>query len=137
MCPLQEVARKVASLFQAKVYSYVASHGRSGPETTEAAAENGGKKWSDGIADSTSDVEAILGVYNATTDADEKFVRNLQDLFYGYVRQGALTRGGDKDALAAVYVVGADDDVATLAHYPNCDFWKSAQNIVPDYADFN
>merc|ERR1712029_858557 len=126
VCPLQEMARSVASDFQggAKVYSYVATHGRTEPLIADSTS----------IADSTTDVEAIFGVYPTAAEADAKFAANMQDLFYTYVRRGVLTQG-NKDALAAVYVVGTT--ITTQAHYQNCDFWKSASNIVPDYADFN
>ena len=121
VCPLQDLAKTAAKSFTgSRVYSYVANQPREKLH---------------GITDSTSDVEAILGTY-ATSDvqaSEAKYVKNVQEMFYTFVATGELPQ--NKDALEGVYTVGSE--VATHAHYPNCDFWKSAQNIVPDYADFN
>ena len=117
MCPLQDLARTAAESFQAKVYSYVATQPRTKLH---------------GVADSTSDIEAILGVYDSA-DGGAAYVANVQKMFYEFVSTGRMHQ--NKDVLAGVYTVGAD--IATHANYPNCDFWKSAQNIVPNFADFN
>ena len=115
MCPLQDLARTVAESFQAQVYSYVATQPRAKLH---------------GVADSTSDIEAILGVYG---DGDAAYVANIQKMFYEFVSTGRMHQ--NKDVLAGVYTVGAE--IATHAHYPNCEFWKSAQSIVPSFADYN
>ena len=54
-------------------------------------------------------------------------------MFYEFVSTGRMHQ--NKDVLAGVYTVGAE--IATHAHYPNCEFWKSAQAIVPAFADYN
>ena len=115
------MAKTAAKSFTgSRVYSYVANQPREKLH---------------GITDSTSDVEAILGTY-ATSDvqaSEAKYVKNVQEMFYTFVATGELPQ--NKDALEGVYTVGSE--VTTHAHYPNCDFWKGAQNIVPTFADFN
>lgn len=121
VCPLQELAKTAAANFEAKVYSYVATQPRS--------------KLGD-IADSTGDIEAILGVYeldSSSAEQEQLFVDNMQHLFYSFVRSGRVPQ--DKDVLTGMYTV--NDQITTHAHYRNCDFWKSTKNIVPSFADFN
>ena len=107
----------MAENFQAHVYSYVATQPRAKLH---------------GVADSTSDIEAILGVYRSD-GGDDAYVANIQKMFYEFVSTGRMHQ--NKDVLAGVYTVGAE--IATHAHYPNCEFWKSAQAIVPAFADYN
>ena len=118
VCPMQDLARTAADNFAADVFSYVATQPRS--------------KLGN-IADSTSDIEALLGVYDHENEEQSKFVENMQHLFYTFVRTGKMPHG--KDVKTGMYTV--DDEITTQAHYQNCDFWKSAQKIVPSFADLN
>ena len=147
ICPLQDMAKTLADHFSAKIYSYVATQGRN---------------KLDHIADSTSDIEAIFDMYqidddykkladkvNADGAADEdkeamlagaqvaddqsKFVENMQNMFYTFVRTGVLPKG--KDMSQGMYIV--NKDIITQTPYPNCDFWKTTRSIVPTYANLD
>jgi len=117
ICPLQELASYVNSKFTADVYSYVATQKRSsGPL--------------EGIADSTIDISAILGTYQAETEDEKAFVSNMQKLFASFVTNGNLPEMINMNH--GMYVV--DKEVNTQRSYPHCDFWKEALDIVPTYA---
>ena len=146
ICPLQDMATSLATLFDAKIYSYVATQKRN---------------KLDNIADSTSDIEAIFDMYqiddayqkladkedeannNANKEAliagakvaaeQSKFVENIQDMFYTFVRTGSLPQG--KDRTQGTYLVCSE--IRTQKDYPNCDFWKNTKNIVPTYANLD
>ena len=142
ICPLQDMAKTLADHFSAKIYSYVATQGRN---------------KLDHIADSTSDIEAIFDMYQidddykklADKDADEdkeamlagaqvaddqsKFVENMQNMFYTFVRTGVLPKG--KDMSQGMYIV--NKDIITQTPYPNCDFWNTTRSIVPTYANLD
>eukprot|EP00093_Oithona_nana_P003152 03152.XXX_10690_3064_1 [CDS] Oithona nana genome sequencing. len=117
ICPLQELADYVNSNFIADVYSYVATQKRSsGPL--------------EGIADSTIDISAILGTYQAETEDEKAFVSNMQKLFASFVTNGNLPEENDMNL--GMYVV--DKEINTQRSYPHCNFWKDALDIVPTYA---
>jgi Carboxylesterase family len=119
VCPLQSLARYVSD-FNENVYSYVATQKRSGKLG--------------GIADATSDVAAIFGVYEPADDDESSFVRNMQDMFYNFVKEGKLPHG-NSDAKNGIYTV--DKNVVTHKSYQNCDFWQGVGDIVPNYGKMN
>ena len=83
-----------------------------------------------GIADSTIDISAILGTYQAETEDEKAFVSNMQKLFASFVTNGNLPEMINMNH--GMYVV--DKEVNTQRSYPHCDFWKNALDIVPTYA---
>jgi len=118
VCPLQELAQYVSQNFVSKVFSYVA---------TQKRADSLG-----GIADSTIDVAAIFGVYETEDEEELKFITNMNDMFFTFVKTGILPKGEDL-SFEKMYLV--DSEIATQEMaYPKCDFWKEAQKIVPTYA---
>ena len=85
-----------------------------------------------GIADSTIDVAAIFGVYETEDEEELKFINNMNDMFFTFVKTGVLPKGEDL-SFEKMYLV--DSEIATQEMaYPRCDFWKEAQKIVPTYA---
>ena len=85
-----------------------------------------------GIADSTIDVAAIFGVYETEDEEELKFINNMNDMFFTFVKTGTLPKGEDL-SFEKMYLV--DSEIATQEMaYPKCDFWKEAQKIVPTYA---
>ena len=136
ICPLQELANYVNSNFIADVYSYVATQKRSsGPlEGTLKIFKIIFKKYPNftfsGIADSTIDISAILGTYQAETEDEKAFVSNMQKLFASFVTNGNLPEENDMNL--GMYVV--DKEINTQRSYPHCNFWKDALDIVPTYA---
>ena len=85
-----------------------------------------------GIADSTIDVAAIFGVYETEDEEELKFINNMNDMFFTFVKTGILPKGEDL-SFEKMYLV--DSEIATQEMaYPRCDFWKEAQKIVPTYA---
>jgi hypothetical protein len=116
VCPLQHLADFVSKNFVADVYSYVATQKRSGKLG--------------GIADSTSDVSAIFGAYQPSNEDEVSFVKNMQDMFYAFVRDGKLPHG-NADLTRGMYAV--DKSIVTQKNYQACDFWQRAQDIVPNY----
>jgi carboxylesterase type B len=116
VCPLQELAQYVSGNFVADVYSYVASQKRQEPLG--------------GIADQTVDIAAILGTYQTEDPEELKFIDNMNDMFFNFVNTGKLPK--DQDLTKGMYIV--DSEIKTQGSYPNCDFWKKAQQIVPTYA---
>jgi carboxylesterase type B len=129
VCPIQELADYVSKNFVADVFSYVATQ-----KKTSSSESNGGLG---GIAEKTIDISAIFGTYKPKEVADNTqeldFIRNMQNLFYTFVKTGKLPM--DKDLTLGMYIV--DDKIVTQRNYPKCDFWKKAQNIVPTYANLN
>ena len=83
-----------------------------------------------GIADKTIDVAAILGTYETENENELKFIGNMKEMFFTFVKTGKLPK--DKDLTLGMYVV--NDQMNTQRNYPKCDFWKEAQQIVPTYA---
>ena len=83
-----------------------------------------------GIADSTIDISAILGTYQAETEDEKAFVSNMQKLFASFVTNGNLPEMINMNH--GMYVV--DKEVNTQRSYPHCIFWKEALDIVPTYA---
>ena len=61
-------------------------------------------------------------------------VRNMQDMFYLFVKEGKLPHG-DSNAKSGVYTV--DKSVVTHRSYQNCDFWLGLGNIVPNFGKMN
>ena len=119
VCPLQSLASYISD-YNGNVYSYVA--------TQKRANKLGG------ITDATSDVAAIFGVYTPANDDEASFVRNMQDMFYLFVKEGKLPHG-DSNAKSGVYTV--DKSVVTHRSYQNCDFWLGLGDIVPNYGKMN
>ena len=138
ICPLQELADYVNSNFIADVYSYVATQKRSsGPLEgtlkifkTIKKPQNYPNFTISGIADSTIDISAILGTYQAETEDEKAFVSNMQKLFASFVTNGNLPEENDMNL--GMYVV--DKEINTQRSYPHCNFWKDALDIVPTYA---
>ena len=135
ICPLQELASYVNSKFTADVYSYVATQKRSsGPLEGKQTPKNIKKPnltcTISGIADSTIDISAILGTYQAETEDEKAFVSNMQKLFASFVTNGNLPEMINMNH--GMYVV--DKEVNTQRSYPHCIFWKDALDIVPTYA---
>ena len=73
---------------------------------------------------------AILGTYQAETEEEKAFVKNMQDMFASFINTGKLPE--EKSMNLGMYVV--DNEITTQRSYPRCDFWKEALNIVPTYA---
>ena len=73
------MAQYVSKNFDAGVFSYVA---------TQPKSDSLG-----GIADKTIDISAILGTYHTDNPAEVKFITNMQDMFYTYVKTGKLPLG--------------------------------------------
>lgn len=117
ICPMQDLAQYVNENFVAEVFSYVATQ----PRSSETLG---------GIADKTIDISAILGTYQTEDAAELQFISHMQNMFYTYVNTGKLPLA--KDLTLGIYVV--NDELATQRNYPICDFWKEAQDIVPNYA---
>jgi len=117
VCPLQKLAQYVSQNFVSKVYSYVATQKR-----TDALG---------GIADKTIDIAAILGSYETENEDELKFIANMNDMFFTFVKTGNLPKG-NHDLAHGMYIV--DSDITTEDNYQNCDFWEKAQKIVPTYA---
>merc|ERR1712241_703353 len=84
----------------------------------------------EGIADSTIDISAILGTYQAETEDEKAFVSNMQKMFASFVTNGNLPE--EINMNHGMYVV--DKEVNTQRSYPRCIFWKDALDIVPTYA---
>ena len=87
-------------------------------------------KYFIGIADKTVDVAAILGTWESEDEMESKFIDKMNELFFSFVKTGKLPL--DKDLTKGMYVVNSE--ITTTHSYPNCDFWKEAQKIVPTYA---
>ena len=136
ICPLQELASYVNSKFTADVYSYVATQKRSSGPLEGKINPKISKNpiypnfTISGIADSTIDISAILGTYQAETEDEKAFVSNMQKLFASFVTNGNLPE--EINMNHGMYVV--DKEVNTQRSYPHCDFWKNALDIVPTYA---
>ena len=86
--------------------------------------------WDDKDAD--EDKAAMLAGAQVADD-QSKFVENMQNMFYTFVRTGVLPKG--KDMSQGMYIV--NKDIITQTPYPNCDFWKTTRSIVPTYANLD
>ena len=85
-----------------------------------------------GIADNMIDVAAIFGTCETEDEEELKFINNMNDMFFTFVKTGTLPKGEDL-SFEKMYLV--DSEIATQEMaYPKCDFWKEAQKIVPTYA---
>ncbi|CAG0879954.1 unnamed protein product [Darwinula stevensoni] len=115
LCPLAELARKAATSFASPVYFYVAEQGRA------TLVGN--------VTDPFADVMAIIGMYNASGAAEERFRDNIQDLFYGFVYEGTLEN--NERYPRGLYHVGERVDV--LSGYPKCKLWLDSL-AYPRYA---
>ena len=74
-----------------------------------------------------------MGTYNTENPNEIQFIANIQNMFYTYIKTGKLPQ--DKDVHKGMYVV--NDQINTQRNYPKCDFWKEAQDIVPNYASLD
>jgi carboxylesterase type B len=119
VCPVQELAQYATKHFVENVSFYVA---------TQPKSDSLG-----GIADKNIDISAILGTYNTENPNEIQFIANIQNMFYTYIKTGKLPQ--DKDVHKGMYVV--NDQINTQRNYPKCDFWKEAQDIVPNYASLD
>ncbi|XP_037071517.1 neurotactin-like [Pollicipes pollicipes] len=115
VCPLLAAARQASSHFTNRVYFYLAAQKRLGSTGY--------------IADSRSDIEAILGVYRPATAEQRRFVDNMQSMFYRFVREGRLPL--DATAGSKMYVV--DDGIGTVDGHPSCRLWDQS-GLYPQYA---
>lgn len=116
VCPLYNLASSSAKHFN-RVYFYVANQRRLTDHGDEP------------VADGASDIAAILGNYIPTTQEQQQFVKNMQQLFYGFVKNSELKQ--DKRMGRHLYLI--DHEIQTTYQYPNCEFWKEAR-IVPEYS---
>lgn len=107
ICPLLETAQVASRNFVANVYAYVVTQ----PRTSDLGD----------IADRTMDIEAIFGLLNTNDASVKKFSKNMQDMFYQFVREGTLPQ--NKDLTVGMYEVG--EKITTQTDYPSCEFWKS------------
>ena len=124
------MATVASNNFVANVYSYVAT------QTRMSDLGN--------VADSTADIEAIFGLYEAQNEKvkhlffsltlisvfqrpvsfslqETKFVLNMQRMFYQFVRDGSMPQ--EKDLTLGMYMV--DDSITTQKEYANCKFWDA------------
>ena len=85
-----------------------------------------------GIADKTIDVSAIFGTYETEDEDELKFIENMNEMFFTFVKTGLLPKGEDL-SVEKMYLVDSEISTEEMA-YPKCDFWKEAQKIVPTYA---
>ena len=107
-CPAQRLAQAANGAFSSAVFTYVTPCRNSTLPPAAAPAD---------------DVSAILG--NMAAGADAPFVRNMQDLFYGFVRDGILQPGAVR-ASAGVYVVSDGAPIRIRSGEPTADCPQSA-----------
>ena len=60
------------------------------------------------IADSTIDVAAIFGVYETEDEEELKFINNMNDMFFTFVKTGTLPKGEDL-SFEKMYLVDSDN----------------------------
>ncbi|XP_044737162.1 neurotactin [Chrysoperla carnea] len=85
------------------------------------------------LADVDSDIDAILGRYEAKTPERRRYVSAMQQLFYHFVWHGTIAPT-IQNSYNKVLIV--DQDILPNPEYPNCDFWIN-KNIVPLYASID
>ncbi|TRY73621.1 hypothetical protein TCAL_09914 [Tigriopus californicus] len=107
ICPLLETAQVASRNFVANVYAYVVTQ----PRTSDLGD----------VADRTLDIEAIFGLLNTNDASVRKFSKNMQDMFYQFVRDGTLPQ--NKDLTVGMYEVS--EKISTQTNYPSCEFWRS------------
>ena len=76
------------------------------------------------------DIAAIFGKYETETEEEKAFVKNMNNMFFTFVKTGKIPQ--DKDVTLGMYMV--DSKIEIESNYPRCSFWKEAQKIVPTYA---
>merc|ERR1711992_21028 len=87
VCPIQELAQYVSLNFVSKVFSYVA---------TQKREDSLG-----GIADKTIDIAAIFGTYETDNEDELKFIDNMKEMFFTFVKIGSLPK--NEDLASAMY----------------------------------
>eukprot|EP00096_Caligus_rogercresseyi_P002661 TRINITY_DN1488_c0_g1_i4.p1 TRINITY_DN1488_c0_g1~~TRINITY_DN1488_c0_g1_i4.p1 ORF type:complete len:803 (-),score=252.21 TRINITY_DN1488_c0_g1_i4:2011-4419(-) len=121
LCPILNLAQEASVNSNTNVYSYIASQRRP----NELGI----------IAEPESDISAIFGVYEPTNSTETRFVTNMQELFYSFVKEGVFPYG-DRDVALGYYKV---DSKVSFRHEPRetCKFWENANHIVPEYANLD
>jgi len=115
ICPLYRSTLDAAQSFRSKqIYFYV---------TTQRRHTDIGF-----VADASSDIAAIMGLYDANTIEEKNFVENMETLFYGFARTGKFPE--DQIVTNAVHLV--DEHIQRNGFYPNCDFWIQ-HGFYPNY----
>lgn len=81
------------------------------------------------VAEAHADISAILGTYTIETREEEKFVKNMEKLFYEFVEKGQIPEA--QDVTRSILKVG--ESIQKIFTYPNCDFWQEHQ-FYPNYS---
>lgn len=100
VCPLQELAQRTAAPF------YIAA--KPNPKSEFGL-----------VADSSADIAVIFSGSN-----DDRFAKNMKDLFYGFAKSGKSFSG--------IQIIA--DDVTKTEELENCNFWRQTDpKIVPNF----
>jgi hypothetical protein len=78
------------------------------------------------VADVGSDIEAILGLYEAQSPEQKRYLSAMQNFFYRFVWHSELPTGAsgtEKSGALPHSVVVVGQDVGIQPSYQNCDFW--------------
>jgi hypothetical protein len=82
------------------------------------------------VADVGSDIETILGLYEAQNPEQKRYLAAIQNMFYRFVWHGALPTspsGSERSTALPQSVLVVGQDVAVQPTYQNCDFWIQRQ----------
>ncbi|KAF4523625.1 hypothetical protein B566_EDAN010134 [Ephemera danica] len=121
VCPLYASARRIATIaaanertakYSSAVHFYVATQ----PRNTSVGF----------VADVGSDIETILGLYEARSPEQKRYLAAMQNFFYRFVWHGDLPTGStgmERSTALPQNVIVVGQDLAIQSTYQNCDFW--------------
>jgi len=78
------------------------------------------------VADVGADMDAILGLYEAHSPEEKRYLSAMQNFFYRFVWHGELpagASGSEKSSSLPHNIMLVGQDLSVKSSYENCDFW--------------
>ncbi|CAB3372934.1 Hypothetical predicted protein [Cloeon dipterum] len=127
ICPLYQTAKELATVkatslksgnrYPSSVHFYVVTQSRN-------------TSYFGGVADVGTDMDAILGLYEAHSPEEKRYLSAMQNTFYRFVWHQELPPGAsgtDRSSALPHNIMLVDQDVAIKSSYDNCNFWIQRQ----------
>jgi hypothetical protein len=78
------------------------------------------------VSDVGADIDAILGLYDAHSPEEKRYLSAMQNFFYRFVWHGELPAGSsgtEKSSSLPHNIMIVGQDLSVRNSYENCDFW--------------
>ncbi|XP_059478726.1 neurotactin isoform X2 [Neocloeon triangulifer] len=133
ICPLYQTAKELASVksttmktgnrHASSVHFYVVTQTRN-------------SNYYGNVADMGADIEAILGLYEAHSPEEKRYLSAMQNFFYRFVWHQELppgASGSERSSALPQNIIMVGQDVSIKSSYNNCDFWIQ-RGLTSNYA---